>query len=468
MASAHRARLGAAFFIACCGCSGSQSSPSAPSGRSGPTADFSEPLVDGGLGLRAPPGAAASLPPDAAVTAETPSIPAARVLGIDTVAESERVASIAVLPADRGYLLASVTYVDQVLPALRNSPATRPRAAASAPRAATVVVRALDGRGSLKKSPTVVSAKAESVGGVALAPSASDPGEAALAWVGVDGGLGQVFLTRIGRSGEKLGQRMITRSKGGCSDVGVAAIKGGYVAAWLDQRDARAAVYVAKVSRELERIGDEHRIADAKGEASQIRLVADGDQVVLAWSEAREEEGSSGIFSARLGDDLSIRAEPSRAFRASRSASSLQLARFQNGWVYGWVEAAGTEKARAGASRRGVALAWVDAAFRGVGEAMTLSLPLDPSALALDCGNPRAQAASRCHAVISGGEEGQLSFYGFGYRPGDAIEAPTRLASMAGPSTEDTSAVLIEGRLFFAEDDLRGGGRLRVAQLDWR
>jgi hypothetical protein len=397
------------------------------------------------------------------------------MLSIDTVAESERVASLAVLPVDHGYLLASVTYVDQALPAARNSPSGASRSAAAhaatratGPHAATVVVRALDERGNLKKSPTVVSTKAESVGGVALAPSPFDAGEVVLAWVGLDGAVGQVFVTRVGRSGERLSQKMMTRSKGGCSDVAVGALKGGFVAAWLDQRDGSSAVYVAKLSRELERIGDEHKIADTKGEASQLRLVADSGQVVLAWSEAREEEGSSGIFGARLAvDDLSIRAESARIFHASRAASSLQLARLQNGLVYGWVEAPGAEKTRASAPIRGVTLGWVDAS-RSAAEPRALSLPVDTSALAFDCGNPRGQASSTCRVVVSGGEQGQLSFYGFSYRPSEASETPARLAAMAGPSTEDTSAVLIDGRLFFAEDDLRGGGRLRVAQLDWR
>jgi len=34
-------------------------------------------------------------------------------------------------------------------------------------------------------------------------------------------------------------------------------------------------------------------------------------------------------------------------------------------------------------------------------------------------------------------------------------------------STEDTSPVLVNDWLFFAEDNLRGGGRIRKAKLAW-
>ena len=41
------------------------------------------------------------------------------------------------------------------------------------------------------------------------------------------------------------------------------------------------------------------------------------------------------------------------------------------------------------------------------------------------------------------------------------------MASLTGVSTEDTSPVLVKNWLFFAEDNLRGGGRIRKAKLAW-
>src|SRR5262249_26613806 len=105
--------------------------------------------------------------------------PDAHTVGLDTLAEGERVSSLAVGKVERGYTLASITYVNQ-FPSGASKAGRAAPPAANAPRAATVVVRALEERGDLKKSPTVISVKAESVGGIALAPSPFAAGEAAL------------------------------------------------------------------------------------------------------------------------------------------------------------------------------------------------------------------------------------------------------------------------------------------------
>jgi hypothetical protein len=378
-----------------------------------------------------------------------------RAVSVTTLAETERVAGLSVRSLGAGFVLTSVTYVDQGLPTRAPAPATA--------KGAMVAVRALDEHGDLRRTPFVVSAKAESVGGVALSASPFDANEVALAWVGRDAALGQVFLTRLGRTGEKLAQRMLTRSKGGCSDVALAPAKGGWIAAWLDGRDGHTAVYAAKVGRELDRVGDEHKIADTKGEPSEVRLVPQRSEIVLAWREAREEPGASGIFATRVAsDDLTVRVDPTRILRTSRSASSLQVARAGDGLVFGWVQMA----ENAPGSRRGVAMAWVDASLRSAGEPKMLAVPVDASGLALDCDAP--QSSSACRVVISGGEGEQLALYGSMVRPAESNATSSRLAVTAGPSTEDTSPVLLGDRLFFAEDDLHGSGRIRVAQLVWR
>jgi hypothetical protein len=382
---------------------------------------------------------------------------------METLAEGERVSSLAVRKVEGGYTVASITYASQF--PVGSPKARAPQPAASSQRAATVVVRALEEHGDLKRSPTVVSVKAESVGGIALASSPFDPGEAVLAWVGRDGGAGQVFLTRLGRSGEKLGQRMLTRSKGGCSDVALAAVPGAFIVSWLDERDGRAAIYAAKVGRDLDRVGEEHRIAESKGEASELRLLAGRAEVLLAWIEMREQVSTSGIFAARLAPDLSLRAEPTRVLPAPRTASSLQLTRLADGVLFGWVQTSGADPHQ---SHRGAALAWVDAPLRAISEPKLVALPADATAVALDCDDPSAQASPRCRVVVSGGEEGQLSIYGFLFQPNETIRTPGRLAAIGGVSVEDVSPVLFGERLFFAEDDMHGGGRVRMAKIGWR
>jgi len=70
--------------------------------------------------------------------------------------------------------------------------------------------------------------------------------------------------------------------------------------------------------------------------------------------------------------------------------------------------------------------------------------------------------------VVSGGEEGQLAIFGFLYRPSEIVRTPARLAAIGGVSVEDVSPVLFGGRLFFAEDDMHGSGRVRMAKIAWR
>jgi hypothetical protein len=338
------------------------------------------------------------------------------------------------------------------------------------PRGATVIVRTLDDRGDLTRPPTIISVRAEPVGGVVLVPSPFDAGEVGLAWVGQDEGVGQVFLTRLSQSGEKLGQRMITREKGGCSDVALVAAGGGFIIAWLDNRDGRPAVYAAKVGRNLERVGPERRIAETRGEASGLRLVAQQGEVVLAWIEARDGDGTSGIFAARLAsNDIETRALPARISAASRLASSLWVGRFGDGLLFGWIEVRQVGKSPP-PWRRGVVLARVDSALRAREGATFVQVPADASSLSLDCaeGDTRASGGGFCRVVVPGGEQGQLSIYGLLYQPGAAIAPATRLAGAEGASMEDVSPVLLDTRLFFAEDDLHGGGRVRAATLAWR
>src|SRR5699024_9716066 len=109
------------------------------------------------------------------------------------------------------------------------------------------------------------SVKAESVGGVALAVKPGPREEVALAWVGKDGGAGQVFLTQLSASGEKQTQRMLTHSKGGCSDVTLTSTQSGWLVGWIDSRDGLADVNVARVGKDFARIGAERRVAQIKG-----------------------------------------------------------------------------------------------------------------------------------------------------------------------------------------------------------
>ncbi len=80
--------------------------------------------------------------------------------------------------------------------------------------------------------------------------------------------------------------------------------------------------------------------------------------------------------------------------------------------------------------------------------------------MALDCDRV-------CRVVAPVDEHGELALYGFSFDRTGSDVAPQRLFSITGVSTEDTSPVLVNDWLFFAEDNLRGGGRIRKAKLAW-
>src|SRR5260221_2328586 len=170
---------------------------------------------------------AAPSPSPVAADAGSPAPELPKAIAFDGFAEGDRIADLSAVASGERMLLAWVTYFDEGSVSMRKTKPARgaakgPSAADAAKQGASVYVRALDKDAEALAPAKVVSSKAISIGGVALARGA-DAGGAALAWVGKDAGLGQVFVTKITDAGDKQAQRMITHSKAGCSDVGLAA-----------------------------------------------------------------------------------------------------------------------------------------------------------------------------------------------------------------------------------------------------
>jgi hypothetical protein len=411
----------------------------------------------------APAVASAPRPSTTAERTATPAFP--RALAFGALAEGERIADLAVLALPERFLLAWVTYFDGGGPTLRaapRGPAKKGAAPASQPqRGASVVVRALDAEGETLGTPNVISVKADSIGGVSLAAGASPEGDAGLAWVGKDAGIGQVFVTRLSRSGEKQAQRMLTHSKEGCSDVALVRHKDGFIVAYVDSRDGAAGVYTARVGKDLQRAGNERLVVQAKGETSDVRMIARGEEVIVAWAEARQNPDLYGVFAARLtAADLTMRGDPARVVLSPKHAKGVELAGLGEGVALGWIEDSPPDPAAAPSSSKTAVFVGLDPALRAAGEPNSVALPVQPSSLALEC--DRA-----CRVVVAGSEGEELAFYGFVYE-GRTPPPPARLASLPGVSTEDTNPVIARDWLFFAEDNLRGSGRIRKAKLAWR
>jgi hypothetical protein len=389
-----------------------------------------------------------------------PAFPRASALG--ALAEGERIADLAVLPLPDRFLIAWVTYFDGGGPLRAGPRIAGKKAAAPGPeqqRGATVAVRALDAEGEALTSANVISVKADSIGGVSIAAGAAPQGDAVLAWVGKDAGIGQVFVTRLSRTGEKQTQRMLTRSKEGCSDVALVRHNDGFIVAYVDSRAGAAGVYVTKVGKDLQRIGNDRLVSEAKGETSDVRMIARGDEIAIAWAEARQNPELYGVFAARVrAADLAVRGDPARLVLAPQHVKGIELAAFAEGLALGWVEDS-TPGGAPSATKTAVLVA-LDTGLRPSSQPIRVALPAHASSLALEC--DRA-----CRVVVAGSEGDELAFYGFLFE-GASSSSAARLASIPGVSTEDTNPVVARDWLFFAEDNLRGSGRIRKAKLVWR
>jgi hypothetical protein len=404
--------------------------------------------------------------PLASVDAGPPAPEFPKTISFDAFGEGDRIADLTGLAIGDRVMLGWVTYFDEASSALRNpkKPARAASKTAAAPleggkQGASVVVRALDKDGEALSPPKIVSSKAVSFGGVALARGVGPQAEIGLAWVGKDAGFGQVFLTKLSDNGDKLAQKMITHSKTGCSDVALAAVGDGFVVAWVESGADKADIFAVKVSKDLAHVGTERRVAQTKGETSEVRLTNRGDELLVVWSEARTE-GDGGIGAARLSaGDLTVRGDPSVVLPVPGHARGIDLSRLGEGIEVAWVEDAPSAP-DAGAAGRALVAARLDVSARSSVGRTALPLAADPSSVALDCERV-------CRVIVPVAEKGELSIYGFSFDGSQQLISPRRIATLSGVSTEDTSPVIVKDWLFFAEDNLRGGGRIRKAKLAW-
>src|SRR5262249_21497491 len=154
--------------------------------------------------------------------------------------------------------------------------------------------------------------------------------------------------------------------------------------------------------KDLARVGAERRIAETKGEASDVRVSSRGDEILVVWSEARAA-GDGGIGAARLSvGDLTVRGDPALVLPAPGHARGIDLARFGDGTGVAWVEDAPPSAPNAGAPARVLLGARLDAAAKSPSGRTAVPVAADPSSVALDC-------ESVCRVVVPVAERGELS-----------------------------------------------------------
>jgi hypothetical protein len=355
-------------------------------------------------------------------------------------------------------------------------------------QAATLGVRAVGPDGAAGK-PVTVSTKAVSIGGVALAAAPGrDPKkpETALAWVGRVRGEPQVFVTKLGPDGEKLGEKAVTtlsrkpKKKFGvmseASDVAIAwAGEGGgadgFITAWSDSRDGNAEIYVSRVDRALNKVVPERRLTEAPGESSEPQIAVRGKDVFVVWSDARAkpDEGSGDIYVARLDAATLKKTGPeTRIFASAAHSRTPQILPVNKGFVVAWIEESEGPKGSVEPDA-GLRLAILDEKGVVVGAPVLVH-----GADAQGAVTSAALACTRtlCRGVLTSvvGMAGEALVLGaFEWTPGQNPGAVKTIAALKG-SSQDVSPAFSgpdAKSLFFADDSVSSTGRVRWMQIAW-
>ncbi|WP_437733894.1 hypothetical protein [Sorangium sp. So ce1335] len=419
-----------------------------------------------------------------------------RATSVRALAEGDSIARVAAAELDGGAVVSAwVTYFVE-------------GASDSAPRgqdlSATLAVRAASPGGPGKLN--VISQKASSLGGVAIAAAPPAPadakgkggaaqGESVLAWVARERGETQVYVTKLDATGAKVAQKKLTtaprKKQGGAAseatDVAIAYDgAGGFIVAWVDTRDGNAEVYAARVDRALNRTVPDRRITNAPLDAAEVQIAVRGQEAWLVWSDARPAgdaaaggaggagdpggEASGDIFLARLdAKTLQRIGDESRLHASPEHSRSPVLAPHEGGVLVGWVDEVAAEGAAAG----GGGAAGGHARFLRLDNGGAAQGPA--LAVAAPDGAPVASVALACDKVCRGvlasapGDSVVLS--AFTLPPGEAAAPAMKpLVWLTGSASHDVSPAFA-GRsgasLFFADDAVSGSGRVRWMTIAW-
>ncbi|HEX4338737.1 MAG TPA: hypothetical protein VH062_22680 [Polyangiaceae bacterium] len=378
-----------------------------------------------------------------------------RASSVEAIAKSEPLVEIAASRSNTGSMLAWLTYFDPATPFTRSKTAA-PDGKFEPPRA-ILRVRTLPDKGP-RPEPVALSYRADSPGGVVIAPGDPARGTSLVVWVGIDNKIPQAFVTVIGPDGKKLVQKMLSHAKTGVSDVAAVYTGDGWVVGFVDESANGAEVHVTKIDPTLRVVVPEHKVGAGGSTASSVQLLARGEHVFVAWADAPvSTSGSADVFVASLvSKDLSLAAPEHSISETPSHSREPVLAAFGDGAVVGWVE---------DSPQSGGPAALMMARLDAHGEAVPGSVgpvPLDGSAegAGVECTD------TICHVAVAVSSNEGGSVEGFVWRGTRDVHV-TKLVNLRIQPRAGLAPVLSNGDVLYADQGARADVAIRRLGVDW-
>jgi hypothetical protein len=244
--------------------------------------------------------------------------------------------------------------------------------------------------------------------------------------------------------------------------VAASPAPGGYVAAWIDDRDPEPELYASNVDTRLNRVGIEQRLTKMPGPATEVSLALAPalDSVLVAWADARQPErpGEADIYVARVGAKDAAPMGSERLVLATRGHSFSPVLRATgDGFLLAWLELGAPDVP----GSAGLVIQMLDASGGAKGEPERVLLPEgEPGSLAVDCSND----ACRFVMALQSGEEARLVA---GVRRAGSKVRFRRIVALGSKRAARVSLGLSGDELVYADVDRDGRWRVRRALVDW-
>jgi hypothetical protein len=302
------------------------------------------------------------------------------------------------------------------------------------------------------------------IGGVAIAAGGKPDDGAAIAWAARDNGHVQVHVTRVNSAGKQVNTIQLTGGKGDIADVSIAWAGGGWLVAWVDNREGNGEIFAAKIDLDLKRTSREERLTTAPGDAGDVTLLAQGDRIWVAWSDPREspKDGFGDIYVVPL---LARNAKPAgeevRVLATAAHSRSPSLAQGADGLYLAWVEEAPSGVDASNLATYGAMVARLDDRGHPVKEPSRAPAGGEGRATAIALDGDRGAV----HAYVARDMRGELVL--------DAFEVGRDTSAypiLALEASLDVSIAVLGDELYYDDHVARGSPdrRLRRATVLWR